>query len=74
LAKAKIAPGITGETNFPKLIPYLPYSYLPGGKRKLYRLSQVLAALETLQTIIQPPMPTPREAESLHRSRRKKIA
>jgi len=66
-------PAITGESNFAKLLPLLPYVTLLGGKRRLYRLSSVLAALEKLAVLVEPP--TPEMGESpLHRRRRKRAS
>ncbi|OIQ64752.1 hypothetical protein GALL_536960 [mine drainage metagenome] len=73
----RYAPGVSGETNFARLLPLLPYSFLPGGKRRLYRLSAVLAAMERLQTLVQPPLATADPAlltTVLHRRRSRKSA
>ena len=64
-----IFPGITGQTIFEKLIPFLPHAILPGGKRKLYQVSRVVEVLEGMISRVQPeprsmPIDTP-----LHRRR-----
>jgi hypothetical protein len=66
-------PAVTGETNFAKLLPLLPYMTLLGGKRKLYRVSTVLAALEKLAVLVEPPIPGPVESP-LHRRRPRRRA
>lgn len=66
-------PAVTGETNFAKLLPLLPYTILPGGKRKLYRLSAVLAALDRMAVMVDPPLPEAGDSP-LHRRRARRKA
>ena len=57
-------PGITGESAFARLLPLLPYTLLPGAKRRTYLLSQVTQALDAMASSFMPPTET-----SLHRRR-----
>ena len=56
-------PGISGLSALNRLLPHLPYTLLPGAKRKTYLLSQVVQALDAMASRI------PASGEtSLHRS------
>lgn len=74
---ARVAPGVSGYPRYNRLLPLLPYVYLPGGRRKMYRLSMVLETLERLQTVVRPSLAA---ADSdllvtpLHRRRAKRKA
>jgi hypothetical protein len=58
-------PGITGENAFAKILPMLPYTVLPGAKRKTFLLSQVTQALDAMASSF----PAAETSTSLHRRR-----
>ena len=65
-------PGCRSDDSFRRMLPYLPATILPGMKRAVYLISEVLASLRSYQ--ITPPPPEERITSPLHRRRPRKSA